>query len=106
MAQNSFSRALPLPRGFDGSRPELWKDFDYKRKAYLNMQEPDFSSYMNIAAASLVQVTDERLLLEVTVLEVVGVPLAAKATRSARAQVAPLRSASAWPSARQCPDPQ
>ena len=28
------------------------------------MQEPDFSNYMSIAAASLVPVTDERLLLE------------------------------------------
>ena len=65
MAQNNFSRALPLPRGFDGSRPELWwKDFDYRLKAYLNMQEPGFSSYMSIAASSLVPVTDERLLLE------------------------------------------
>ena len=64
MAQNNFPRALPLPRGFDGHRPEHWKDFDYKLKAYLNMQEPDFSNYLNIAAASLVPVTDERLLLE------------------------------------------
>ena len=64
MAQNNFPRALPLPRGFDGHHPELWKDFDYKLKAYLNMQEPEFSNYMNTAAASLVPVTDERLLLE------------------------------------------
>ena len=49
---------------------------------------------------------DDELLPEVTVLEVVGVPLTANATRSARAQVVPLRSASAWSSARQCPDPQ
>ena len=33
---------------------------------------------------------DDELLLEVAVLEVVGVPLAAKATSSARAQVTPL----------------
>ena len=46
---------------------------------------------------------DDELRLEVTVLEVAGVPLTAKATRSARA---PLRSASAWSSAQQCPDPQ
>ena len=64
MAQKNFPRSLPLPRGFDGHRPEHWKDFDYKLKAYLNMQEPDFSNYLNIAAASLVPVTDERLLLE------------------------------------------
>ena len=49
---------------------------------------------------------DDELLPEVTVLEVVGVPLTAKATRSARAQVTPARSESAWSSAQQCPDPQ
>ena len=49
---------------------------------------------------------DDELLLEVTVLEVVGVLLTARATRSARARDAPLRSADSWSSARQCPDPQ
>ena len=49
---------------------------------------------------------DDELLLEVTVLEIAGVPLTAKATRSARAQVTPLRSASAWSSAQHRPDPQ
>ena len=64
MAHNNFPRALPLPRGFGGSRPEFWKGFGYKLKAYMNTQEPGFSNCMNIAAASLVPVTDERLLLE------------------------------------------
>ena len=62
--QGSFARSLPLPRGFDGTRPDQWKDFVYKLKAYLNMQEHDFTNYMNLAAASVEQVTDERHILE------------------------------------------
>ena len=53
------SRVLPLPRGFDGTRPELWKDFALKLKAYLDMQEPDFSNYMNAATAVEAPLTDE-----------------------------------------------
>ena len=49
---------------------------------------------------------DDELLHEVAVLEVVGVLLAAKAARSARAREAPLRSADSWSSARQCLDLQ
>ena len=62
--QGNFANALPLPRGFDGTRPEQWKDFAYKLKAYLNMQEHDFSNYMNLASASAGPVTDERHVLE------------------------------------------
>ena len=31
-----------LPRDFDGTRVELWKDFSLQLKAYLEMLEPDF----------------------------------------------------------------
>ena len=67
MAQNNqgnFTRSLPLPRGFAGTRPEQWKDFAYKLKAYLNMQEPDFNNYMDLAAASAEPVTDQSHVLE------------------------------------------
>ena len=67
MAQNNhgnFARSLPLPRGFDGTRPEQWNDFSYKLKAYLNMPESDFTNYMNLAAASVEPVTDQRHVLE------------------------------------------
>ena len=60
----NFATALPLPRGFGGTRPEQWKDFAYKLKAYMNMQEHDFTNYMNLAAASVEPVTDERHILE------------------------------------------
>ena len=62
--QNNFARALPLPRGFDGARPELWKDFAYKLKAYLDMHENDFSIYMDGAADSAEPITDLRHTVE------------------------------------------
>ena len=62
--QGNFARSLPLPRGFDGTRPDQWKDFAYKLKAYLNMQGPDFTNYMNLAAGSAEPVTGERHILE------------------------------------------
>ena len=65
MAQpNNFARELPLPRDFDGTRMELWKDFSYELRAYLNMLEPDFTNYMNRAADSADPVTDQRYVLE------------------------------------------
>ena len=67
MAQNNqgnFAGSRPLPLGFDGTRPEQCKDFAYKLKAYLNMQEPGFNNYMDLAAASAVPVTDQRHVLE------------------------------------------
>ena len=50
------TRSLPLPKGFDGTRPELWKEFSAKLKAYLDVQEPDFSNYMD--AATMVDIDE------------------------------------------------
>ena len=53
------TRSLPLPKGFDGTRPELWKEFSVKLKAYLDIQEPDFSNYMDAATLVDAPLTDE-----------------------------------------------
>ena len=48
-----------LPRDFDGTRVELWKDFSFQLKAYLEMLEPDFANCMNFAASSQQPLTDK-----------------------------------------------
>ena len=62
--ENDFVCSLPLPRAFAGARPELWEDFTFNLKAYVNMLEHDFSNYMDLASAFAEQVTDERHVLE------------------------------------------
>ena len=49
---HNFAQELPLPRDFDGTRMEHWKNFSFQLKAYLEMLEPDFVNCMNFAAAS------------------------------------------------------
>ena len=58
--QHNYARALPAPRGFDGTRPELWKEFADKLTAYAGLQDHDFSNYMDAAARAAQPITDER----------------------------------------------
>ena len=61
---HNFARELPLPRDFDGTRKEHWKNFSFELRAYLNVLEPDFVNYMSRAADSAAPVTDQRYVLE------------------------------------------
>ena len=61
---NTASR-LPLPRGFDGTKPEHWPEFAFKLKAHLNMIEPDYSRLMGAATAQHLPVTDEQLTINI-----------------------------------------
>ena len=54
-------RSLPLPKGFDGTRPEEWKDFVLKLKSFLNMQEHDYGETMDTTSVDPHAVTDARL---------------------------------------------
>ena len=59
-----FARWLPLPRGFDGTRPELWTEFAFILKACMSVPEHDFSTHMDTAEISLHAITDEWQTLE------------------------------------------
>ncbi len=54
---NTASR-LPLPRGFDGTKPEHWQELAFKLEAYLSMTEHDYSRLMDAATQQHVPVTD------------------------------------------------
>ena len=60
----SFPGELPLPRDFDGTRKDQWKNFANELTAYLEMLEPDFVNCMNHAAASAEPVTAHNRVLE------------------------------------------
>ena len=62
-------RGLPPPKSFDGTRQEGWKDFAFKLKAYLNIQEPDFGALMDESGLSQNPSLMTVLLLRVTVAE-------------------------------------
>ena len=53
-------RSLPLPKGFDGTRPEEWKDFVLKLKSFLNIQEHDFGEIMDFTAIDRHVIADVR----------------------------------------------
>ena len=52
--------SLSLPRDFDGTRVELWKDLSFQLKAYLEMLEPDFVCCMNFATSPREPIADEK----------------------------------------------
>ena len=58
-AAENVVRGLPPPRGFDGTRPELWKEFPLMLKAYMDLQEHYFSTNMDSASISPQAITDE-----------------------------------------------
>ena len=49
---------LPPPKGF-GTRPELWEDFAFKLKSYLNLQEHDYGEVMDRSSTDLDPITDD-----------------------------------------------
>ena len=61
---HNFPGELPLPRDFDGTRLDQWKNFASELTAYCDMLELSFSNCTRRAAASPGPVTDQRHVLE------------------------------------------